>query len=79
MKNITWGYTQNELKRFYEQNKIIVFKYNNVYQLEYSQAQQQFYFVKTRFYFVGLTAKNRHYILTPKEANHILKANIFNE
>lgn len=72
-----FGYTQDELKAFYLAGKTIIGAYNGFYEIQYSQAQQQFYCVKSNYHYIGFARKGRHYILTPADVNKVLKKDVF--
>lgn len=80
-----FNYTQEELKAFYEAKKTIIGAYSKFYEIQYSQAQNQFYCVQLNYFFntkkhgYGFAKKGYHHVLTPAEANYILKEKVFNE
>ena len=76
-KEKMFGYTQKELKSFYLNNKVVAITSNAIYQLHYSQAQEQCYFTKVNLHIKGLAKKGRHYLLTPMQANYFIGENLF--
>ena len=70
-------FTQKYLKLLYDAMKIIMFKYDKIYLLEHSQAQDYYYFREVNLTYGKLTPKNKHLILTVKEANEFLRKEIF--
>ena len=70
-------FTQRYLKLLYDAMKIIMFKYDKIYLLEYSQAQNYYCFREIELTYGKLTPKNKYLIFTVKEANEFLKKEIF--
>jgi len=64
-----WINSQNELKELYKQNRVMVYDYKTLYQVNYSMAQQQYYVtkIKTTGDNSKYTIRGRILAVTPEE------------
>ena len=76
-----WGYTDAELHEKMDENRVVIFAYRSVYELQYSKAQKMFKKVRVAYKHSGvlpLMPRGRHCFITPKQANQDLGVDFFN-
>ena len=73
--------TAKEVEQYYTEGKIYLTAYRTIYEIRWSNAQGKYYFPQVYKHFgaLPLTLRGRYFALTAKDANQLIKHQLFNE
>ena len=73
--------TAQEVNEYYQQGKIYLTAYRDIYEIRWSNAQGKYNFPRVYRHLgtLPLTLKGRYFPMTAKDVNNLIKTPLFNE